>query len=125
MSWTFTPGEQLDYRAGAEVTVINDVLDPEILSEARAEAENLHVHGKHFRTNRSWGQRLCRNSAPVLVTNISNDTINSELERVVRGLGMEVAESLYQIWTPGSYIPWHDDGYHKGALTVYVSAPLW
>jgi Rps23 Pro-64 3,4-dihydroxylase Tpa1-like proline 4-hydroxylase len=121
MSWQFTPGEQLDYQEGAEVRILNDVLSPEILSVARQEAENLYKHGDHFRTNRGWGDRLLHNSTPVLITTVYNQSINSEIQRVTRALDLTVAESVYQIWTPGSYIPWHNDGYNNGALTVYLS----
>ena len=121
MAWQFTPGEPLDYQSGAEVRILEDVLSAEVVSEAKREAEDLYEHGKHFRTNRGWGKRLLRNSTPVLITTISNQSVNKEIERVAGGLGLTVAESVYQIWTPGSYIPWHDDGQNKGALTVYLS----
>ena len=121
MSWQFTPGEQLDYQKGAEVRILEDVLNPDILSVARGEVANLYEHGNHFRTNRGWGEKLLHNSTPVLITTISNKSINSEIQRVTRALDLTVSESVYQIWTPGSYIPWHNDGHHNGALTVYLS----
>ena len=120
MSWQFTPGEQLDYQKGAEVRILEDVLNPDILSEAKQESENLYEHGNHFRTNRGWGDKLLHKSTPVLITTISNQSINSEIQRVTRALDLTVSESVYQIWTPGSYIPWHNDGDHRGALTIYL-----
>ena len=41
MAWEFTPGEQLDYPAGAHIKIIDDFLSADTLAEAQKDAERI------------------------------------------------------------------------------------
>ena len=134
MAWEFTPGEQLDYPGETQVRIIDNFLPEAVFEVARKESKELHKHGKGFWTNQSWPSHLIQHSTTVLVTNVQNDLINAglrkELNKIVGDIGFKnfsvdnnanSKTALYQIWTPGSYIPWHNDGDHMAGLTIYLS----
>ena len=119
---TFDPGSQLDYPKGAEVTTIKDILDASVFKIADNESVNLHEHGEYFRNSKGWGDHLVKTSTPVMITNVMNKEINQHIQDKVHQLiGDYNTRSVYQYWPAGSYIPWHGDGLHKAALTIYLS----
>lgn len=138
MAWEFTPGEQLDYPAGAHIKIIDDFLPTAVFEIARKESEELHKNGKGFWTNQGWPSHLIQHSTAVLVTDVQNDLINAvirkEIRKIVGDIGLKNFSvdnnannktALYQIWTPGSYIPWHNDVVSTAdkefSLTIYLS----
>jgi len=122
VTWRFTPGEQLDYHADARVKVINKMLDDTVLQTASDDSLNLYKNGEHFKNSRVWGDHLVKNSTPVMLTNVVNNEINQAIQdKVKQHIGDHDTTAVYQYWTSGSYIPWHNDGYHKAALTIYLS----
>tara|TARA_X000001382_G_scaffold128464_1_gene118229 strand:- start:3920 stop:4462 length:543 start_codon:yes stop_codon:yes gene_type:complete len=119
---TFNPGSQLDYPKGAKVTTIKDILDAPVFDIADNESANLHQHGEYFRNSKGWGDHLVKTSTPVMITNVMNKDINQHIqEKVHQLIGDYNIRSVYQYWPAGSYIPWHGDGSHKAALTIYLS----
>lgn len=119
---TFDPGSQLDYPKGAEVTTIKDMLDASVFEMADNESANLYEHGEYFRNSKGWGDHLIKTSTPVMITNVMNKDINQHIQDKVHQLiGDYNTRSVYQYWPVGSYIPWHGDGLHKAALTIYLS----
>ena len=134
MAWEFTPGEQLDYPAGAHIKIIDDFLSADTLAEAQKDAQLLYKHGEYFRTNQTWGQHLVKNSGTVLITNVMNEAVNKGLQQAVEDklpdyqyteeqLYNRAAGNtpLYQMWPAGSYIPWHNDGGHTASVTIYLN----
>jgi len=134
----FTPGERLDYPGETQVSVIDNFLPEALFEVARKESKELHKHGKGFWTNQSWPSHLIQHSTTVLVTNVQNDLINAglrkEINKIVGDVGLQNFSvdnnannktALYQIWTPGSYIPWHNDVVSTAdkefSLTIYLS----
>ena len=119
---TFEPGSQLDYPKASRVTMIESTLDDGVFKTADEESLNLYEHGEYFRNSKGWGDRLVKSSTPVLITNVSNKVINQGIQhKVQEHLGDYKTEAVYQYWPAGSYIPWHNDGRHKAALTIYLS----
>jgi hypothetical protein len=117
----FEPGARMDYPTGAEVRVIDDFLPQDIFELARTESEKMYRHGKNFRTNESWGQHLIKNSVPVMITHVMDQQVNDGIAVRVSDMGEYSQRTLYHYWPVGSYIPWHDDGHHKAAVTLYLS----
>ena len=119
---TFDPGSQLDYPKGSKVTIIESILDDGVCKTADDESLNLYKHGEYFRNSKGWGDRLVKSSTPVLITNVANKEINLGIrDKVQEHLGDYKTEAVYQYWPAGSYIPWHNDGLHKAAVTIYLS----
>lgn len=119
---TFDPGSPLDYPEGSRVTTTDIFLDPVAFETADDESLNLYKHGEYFRNSKAWGDHLVKSSTPVLITNVVNAQINKAIQdKVNQHIGEYNTTAVYQYWPVGSYIAWHGDGYHKAALTIYLS----
>ena len=104
------------------VRIIDNFLPEAMFHKADADSVQLATHGKEWRTHQLWGDHLVENSAPVLITDVRDDAINTAIaQRVHDQVGDHRQRTMYQHWHPGSYIPWHDDGVHQGAITIYLS----
>lgn len=77
-----------------------------------------------FRTNHSWNSDVVNDSNVVLVhtlnsTNILyaliNDTVKTKFKTT------SIKSIFFYYWMQGSHIPWHDDGGHAGAITIYLN----
>jgi len=121
MSHQFTPGEQLNYPDYAKVSVIDDFLPKDMFERACAESKKLYKQGKNFRTNESWGQHLRKSSTPVMITNVTDQQVNDSIAVEVSRIGKYSQRTIYHYWPVGSYLPWHNDGRHKAAVTLYLS----
>ena len=117
----FEPGARVDYPDHAEVQVIDNFLPDDIFRQAQEDSQRLYENGEHFRTNVAWGQHLIKHSAPVMITNVLDGVINDGIASGVAKIGEYQQKTLYQYWPVGSYIPWHNDGSHKAAITIYLS----
>jgi hypothetical protein len=117
----FEPGARMDHPDHAEVRVIDDFLSNDILHQAQEDSRMLYEHGKNFRTNSAWGQHLIKHSVPVMITDVLDGRINDAVATGVAEIGNYQQRTLYHYWPPGSYIPWHNDGGHRAAVTVYLS----
>jgi Rps23 Pro-64 3,4-dihydroxylase Tpa1-like proline 4-hydroxylase len=56
-----------------------------------------------------------------MITKVTDGVINDGIASSVVNLGEHRQAPLYQYWPVGSYIPWHNDGYHKAAITIYLT----
>jgi Rps23 Pro-64 3,4-dihydroxylase Tpa1-like proline 4-hydroxylase len=102
-------------------------LDEDLYEESIKTAEYLLTLGNNtFSTNRWWDFCIRKDSYPVFVHNINQE---SDLYRNIRKTIEEKTKSIIQddnimlyYWTRHSYIPWHNDGIkYKGAITIYLN----
>ena len=117
----FQPGERMDYPDHAEVRIIDDFLPNDMFLNAQEDSQKLYEHGEGFRTNSDWGQHLIKHSAPVMISNVLDNKITDGIASSIAKIGEYQQKTLYQYWPVGSYIPWHNDGGHKAAITIYLS----
>ena len=123
MTWQFTPGEQLDYPDNAKITQYEDFLENSMIDTALTEAEKTGRAGQYdLRTSRAWDPRIVKNSAPVLIARVKDEALLQNIQQNVKDkIGDYEINAMFYYWTQLSYIPWHNDGDHKGALTIYLS----
>ena len=117
----FEPGERMDYPDHAEVRVIDDFLPANIFLKAQQDSDEMYQRGENFRTNSGWGQHLIKNSTPVMITKVTDGAIKDGMAAGVARIGEYDQVPLYHYWPTGSYIPWHNDGGHKAAITIYLT----
>ncbi len=122
VTWQFSPGEPLDYSDHANITKYNDFLDNDIIDTAITEADKIGRAGQYdLRTSKAWHPRIVKNSAPVLIARVKDQAVLDNIEKHVKDkIGDYSINPMYYYWTQLSYIPWHNDGDHKGALTIYL-----
>ena len=103
------------------ITQFESFLDIEMLSKAQSITSN--YKGPYLRTNQSWHKDLIKQSTPVLIASVDDQDIINEIDLQVKNkIGNFETTPVFMFWTPGSYIPWHDDGLHHGAVTIYLSS---
>lgn len=108
----------------AHVEVFEDVFDPTFCMFLLKDAQAKLAAGYEFsRSNYQWSSRIVRASLPVLVRDY-----DSSLSAIILGQLIErgvVHTTDYVVmnyaWSRLSYIPWHNDGMHEVAITVYLN----
>jgi Rps23 Pro-64 3,4-dihydroxylase Tpa1-like proline 4-hydroxylase len=79
-------------------------------------------------TNLAWQDSIIKDSKPVIIYTLPNEIIKKIKEELIKlkligGLDENVGAMVY-VWTPGSYIPLHQDGFadkHRKVFTVYLN----
>jgi Rps23 Pro-64 3,4-dihydroxylase Tpa1-like proline 4-hydroxylase len=89
----------------------------------RDSLENLTSRREMWRSNLTWDSAVVRASSIVLVrayNDLLKDSILNQLlnSKVIQHKKYVV---LNYAWTKLSYIPWHNDGTHDSAVTVYLN----
>lgn len=99
--------------------------DSEIFFEVVEYSNSLCTNGKNsFRTNYSWHKGIILDSNVILIHDIdTNNIIYHKIKnQVEKKLNiMNKSRIMIYFWTPGSHISWHNDGVHKGGLTIYIN----
>ena len=77
-----------------------------------------------FRTNHFWDPNIVKDSSVVLIHVLSIDTdlhqkISDTIKQKCQIYTLKAIQFYY--WTPGSHIPWHNDGNHNGGITIYLN----
>ena len=102
------------------ITSFENFCDWSILYKAQQFSSSFK--GPYLRTNQSWHKDLIKNSTPVLITSVDDEELINEINKQIKNkIGNYETTPVYMFWPPGSYIPWHDDGLHHGAVTIYLS----
>ena len=106
------------------VTVFDNFLPKDQFDLLDRQSGHMVTHGS-WKTHKLWGDHLVLDSAPVLLGDLHSvhqEEINSSVAAAVgEKIGQFTQRTVLQHWYPGSYIPWHDDGVHHAALTLYLS----
>lgn len=79
--------------------------------------------GRTMFSSLSWGPNVIGDGPPVLIHLIPEQ---HEIVMTLAGLCEQLFEQKpnnvqFTYWPVNSYIPWHNDGSHKGALTIYIN----
>ena len=81
------------------------------------------------KTNRSWQPHIIKDSKPVFIYELHDD-LKEKLKVELTSLGifnpdtMSHLSAMVYIWTPGSYIPLHEDGFaetDRQVMTAYLN----
>lgn len=77
-----------------------------------------------FKTNMYWHESIIKDSAVMLSHDIDKDA--PFYEKMMARIGelyrySRLGEVMIYYWTPGSHIPWHDDGCYTRGITVYLN----
>lgn len=108
----------------ADIEFYDGIFEPDfcqwLLEDSRANIVQGH---EYSRSNLHWPQNIVRGSAAVLVRNYRDEIKRGILLGLTqRGL---ITHGEYHVmnyaWLRFSYIPWHNDGHRKEALTIYLN----
>jgi len=85
----------------------------------------LRQGGNTFCTNAWWNPDIVKDSFPVLIHGIYNDSelfakLRTSIEKTTR-LFVNDHDIMFYYWTRFAYIPWHEDQDYAGVLTVYLN----
>lgn len=104
--------------------IVEEVFAPAFCSWLLDEARRIHAAGSGFhQSNEVWDRDVVEDSERVLVHQLAGKPLEM-ICALLRQRGMIEdggAHVLLHAWTAGSYIPWHTDGRHRGAATVYLN----
>jgi hypothetical protein len=107
------------------IITYDDFLSNDLFDEVQTFAEKkIKSPEPHFgRTNLCWQDEVLKQSTPVIIIDIINDTpmYNKLKSEIDSKTGFQVERLMLYFWTKLSYIPWHDDGHAKSALTIYLN----
>lgn len=88
-------------------------------------SEHNHLYKKKLvKKNNNWNQNVKEFSKPIDLIEIDEDNefysiiLNSCIKN---GINNNPKGINFFYWPPGSYIPWHNDGNHAAALTIYLN----
>ncbi len=108
----------------ADIRLFDRVFEPEFASFLLANARLELSRGTGFtKSNLQWQEVVRRDSAVVLVRKFDEILSSLILDRLIaRGMieGREYKVMNFA-WTRLSFIPWHNDGHHSEAITVYLN----
>jgi hypothetical protein len=80
-----------------------------------------------LKTNAIWQKEIVLDSLPVLICPFGDpeaelyDDLKTHISNSL-GKELKVFQPQFYYWTRYSYIPWHNDGNFKGAMTIYLDA---
>lgn len=107
-----------------QVEFFEDVFDPPFCTFLLKDAQAKLASGDEFaRSNYQWSSNIVRASQPVLIRDydpsLSAIILGQLTKRGVIDAGDFVVRNY--AWSRLSYIPWHNDGMHEVAITVYLN----
>ena len=101
------------------IKIERNFFDDDLIEELSTLAIKFYK-SNNLRTNfSSWKDGIVQCSSVVLIYDIPQD--NKIYKKLSTKFDTEDFNFMFQYWTQGSYIPWHDDGYAAKAGTVYLN----
>jgi Rps23 Pro-64 3,4-dihydroxylase Tpa1-like proline 4-hydroxylase len=109
-----------------KIDVLENFFSEDLYNELITTAKDLlKRHDHNFATNAWWDHSIVKDSFPVLIHSIykTSELYKKCREEIENKINYAVNDHNVMIyyWTRFSYIPWHDDNKHAGALTVYLN----
>jgi hypothetical protein len=107
------------------VKIIENVLPVEFIKNIQEESKKF-IPEISWRSNLSWDKRIVKSSSLVLIRHLDNVQTDFLKNRLI-DLGIFPVKEEYTfkamtyLWSPLSYIPWHEDKGWKGAATIYIN----
>ena len=85
-------------------------------------------HDMVFKTNKVWTDGIVQDSYPILIHTL-HDTDDLSIRLKSHMLdnidlpynNVSTTNLSFYFYTSGAHIPWHDDFYHDGGLTIYLN----
>lgn len=103
------------------ITIFEDFLEPDDLFNLVTLSNKVYTSGDYvLRTNASWTPEILGNSFPIINYKIEDEEILEMLQKKITSYKIKSASFFY--FTEHSFIPWHSDGGHDAALTIYLSS---
>ena len=108
------------------IKIIENFLSEDLYEECISTAEYLlTITSNVFATNRSWSFDIRKDSHPVLIHSIQQDSdlyknVKKDIESKTK-TSFVIKDIMFYYWTRYSYIPWHTDQLYKGAVTIYLN----
>lgn len=104
------------------VTVGYNLLPVELIQRIK----QIPLGSKTHRSNySSWKEDVIHTSGPVLIYDIEGELLEEIAQHVHKFMDVSLEDyqwyAMYYLWGRLSYIPWHNDGGHFAACTVYVN----
>jgi hypothetical protein len=107
-----------------DIEVFEEVFDPRFCAFLLKDAQSNLASGEEFTiSNYQWDPGIVRASAPVLIRRYRGALREIILGHLVKRGMIETTEFtvMNYAWSRMSYIPWHNDGIHEVAITVYLN----
>ena len=103
------------------ITIIEEFLSADDLFKLISLSSKIYTSGDYvLRTNASWTTEILGNSFPIINYKIEDTEILEMLQNKFTRYEIKSASFFY--FTEHSFIPWHDDGGHDAAMTIYLSS---
>ena len=103
------------------ITIVEDFLEPDDLFNLVSLSSKVYTSGDYvLRTNASWTSDILGNSFPIINYKIEDEEILEMLQKKLTTYKIKSASFFY--FTEHSFIPWHSDGAHAAAMTIYLSS---
>lgn len=101
------------------IKVIDDFLEPDFFFDVNVLSKQIYTSPNGtLKSNASWNSDVVQESNIVLVHEIQDTDILKTLQKKFEEY--DITPSFFY-WNQMSYIPWHDDGAHHAAMTIYLS----
>lgn len=103
------------------ITIFEEFLSADDLFKLVSLSSKIYTSGDYvLRTNASWTSDILGNSFPIINYKIEDEEILEMLQKKITSYKIKSASFFY--FTEHSFIPWHSDGGHDAALTIYLSS---
>ena len=105
------------------IKIIENFLPEELYNECNEYSMYLLKNENNtFKTNHMWDYEVRRDSATVLVHDVSNKELISKVSNIVKEkFDREINDIMFYYWMPCSHIPWHNDEGNVGGITIYLN----
>jgi len=101
------------------IQVVENFLNPDLFFELNVKSKQIYASPNGtLKSNASWNPNVVNTSHSVLVHEIEDLNV---LEPLQQTLDEYTITPCFYYWTQMSYIPWHNDGGHDAAMTIYLS----
>jgi len=111
------------------ISIIDNFLSDELYTECFNYAMSKYTSDDMvFKTNHVWNNNIVFDSSPILIHTIDDN--HSLCKRIRKSMfdnlnlsnkNISFLATHFYFYTPGSHIPWHDDGIYSGGITIYLN----
>jgi len=105
--------------------IFENFLSPNNFSTVQNECKKIWLNkDNNFKINFNfWPEYIVLDSKAVLSFGITSVSPIYKIisDQCLKSFNKSVDVIMFYYWTPGSYIPWHNDGHFKHAATLYLN----
>jgi hypothetical protein len=108
-----------------KVKIFENFLELDFIKKLKFKVHN-EIPKSVWRSNIAWGEDVIKSSAPILINNLDNDKnicdyFRNKYDNMFPELKDKEMKISYFLFPRLSYIPFHDDGNHFFASTIYLN----